>query len=109
MSVYLIADIKVTDDKWVPDYAAHVHELVHEHGGRYLARSAKVKTLEGDPLETSLIALLAFPSAEAVEAFAADPRYAPYAEARRQGSQSRLQLIDDTDLAGTIAYLPKGQ
>ena len=23
MTVYLIAEIKVTDDKWVPDYAPH--------------------------------------------------------------------------------------
>ena len=28
MTVYLIAEIKVTDDKWVPDYAANVHPLV---------------------------------------------------------------------------------
>ncbi|MGY3369632.1 uncharacterized protein (DUF1330 family) [Bradyrhizobium sp. GM2.4] len=28
MTAYLIADIKVTDGKWVPDYAASVHELV---------------------------------------------------------------------------------
>jgi len=32
MPVYMIADIKVTDDKWVPGYAASVHELVHKHG-----------------------------------------------------------------------------
>lgn len=108
MPVYMIADIKVTDDNWVPGYAASVHELVHKHGGRYLARSGHVKTLEGEPLDTSLIALLEFPSEEAVTAFAADPEYAPFAAARRRGSDSRLQLIDGTDLAGTIAYLPKG-
>ena len=108
MSVYVIADIKVTDDEWVPEYAARVHNLVHKHGGKYLARSANVRTLEGEPLDTSLIALLEFPAAEAVEAFVTDPQYAPFAEARRRGSESRLQLIDDTDLAGTIAYLPKG-
>lgn len=108
MTVYMIADIKVTDDAWVPAYAAEAHELVHKHGGKYLARSGNVTTLEGKPLETTLIALLAFPSAKAVEAFLADPAYAPHAEARRKGSESRFQLIDDTDLAGTISYLPKG-
>ena len=36
-----------------------------------------------------------------------DPKYAPYAAARQAGSESRFQLIDDTDLAGTIPYLPK--
>jgi uncharacterized protein (DUF1330 family) len=107
MTVYMIADIKVTDDKWVPSYAASVHELVHKHGGKYLARSGNVQTLEGKPLDTTLIALLAFPSAQAVKAFLGDPKYAPFAAARQRGSDSRFQLIDDSDLAGTISYLPK--
>ena len=108
MTVYVIADIKVTNDKWVPAYAAQVHDLVHKHGGKYLSRSGNVKTLEGKPLDTTLIALLEFPSAEAVEAFAADPKYAAHAAARQKGSESRFQLIDNTDLAGTIPYLRKG-
>ncbi|HEY8250168.1 MAG TPA: DUF1330 domain-containing protein [Burkholderiales bacterium] len=108
MTVYVIADIKVTDDRWVPPYAASVHDLVHEHGGKYLSRSGNVKTLEGKPLDTTLIAIIQFPSAEAVEAFVTDPRYARYGAARRDGSESRFQLIDDTDLAGTIPYLPRG-
>jgi uncharacterized protein (DUF1330 family) len=108
MTVYVIADIKVTNDKWVPDYAASVHDLVHKHGGKYLARSGNVKTLEGRPLDTTLIALLEFPSEQAVRAFATDPKYAPFAAARQRGSESRLQMIDDTDLAGTISYLRKG-
>jgi uncharacterized protein (DUF1330 family) len=108
MSAYLIADIKVTNDSWVPEYAATVHELVHKHGGKYLSRSGNVKTLEGKPLDTSLIAIMQFPSTKAAEAFVSDPAYAPYLAARQRGSESRFQLIDDTDLAGTLAYLPKG-
>ena len=42
------------------------------------------------------------------EAFVADPAYAPYVAARQSGSESRFQLIDDTDVAGTISYLAKG-
>src|SRR5262245_63412243 len=87
MTVYVIADIKVTDDGWIPAYAASVHELVHKHGGKYLSRSGNVKTLEGKPLATTFIALLEFPSAEAVQAFATDPKYAPYAAARQAGSE----------------------
>src|SRR5690348_12728718 len=74
MTVYMIADIKVTNDEWVAPYAASVHELVHKHGGKYLARSGNVQTLEGKPLDTTLIALLAFPSAQAVRAFLSDPK-----------------------------------
>jgi len=108
MTAYVIADIKVTDDRWVPAYAASVHDLVHKHGGKYLSRSGNVKTLEGHPLDTTLIALMAFPSAAAAEAFVTDPKYAPLVAARQGGSESRFQMIDDTDLAGTIPYLPKG-
>jgi uncharacterized protein (DUF1330 family) len=108
MAAYLIADIKVTDNGWVPECAASVHDIVHKHGGKYLARSGNVKTIEGKPLDTTLIAILQFPSAEAAEAFVNDPQYAPYAAARNGGSDSRFQLIDDTDVAGTIPYLPKG-
>ena len=109
MSVYLIADIKVTNNKWVPSYAASVHDLVHKHGGKYLARSGNIETLEGKPLDTDLIALIQFPSTQAVQNFLSDPQYAPYADARKHGSESRFQLIDDTDLAGTISYLRKAE
>ena len=106
MTVYLIADVKVTDDGWVPAYAASVHELVHKHGGKYLSRSGNVKTLEGKPLDTTFIAILEFPSAEAVQAFATDPKYVPYAAARQAGSESRFQLIDDTETAPHVSVLP---
>ena len=108
MTVYLIADIKITDDRWVPDYAAKVHKLVERHGGRYLSRSGNIANLEGGDQDSTLIALISFPSREAVEAFASDPDYAPFGKARQAGSISRFRLIDDTDLAGTIPYLKAG-
>lgn len=108
MSVFLIADIKVTDDSWVPDYATHVHNLVTKHGGKYLSRSGNIRTLEGPDKDSTLIALLEFPSMEAIERFAADPEYAPYGKARQAGSVSRFHVIDDTDIAGAIPYLKAG-
>lgn len=107
MPVYLVADIKVTDNKWMPGYAASVHGIVHKHGGKYLARSGNVKTLEGEPLDTTMVVLIEFPSSKALTAFTSDPDYVPFATARRRGSKSRLHLVDGTDLAGTIAYLPR--
>ncbi len=107
MAVYLIADVKITDDAWVPDYAGNVHDIVHKHGGKYLSRSGNITNLEGEPLDTTLIALLEFPSMEALQAFINDPAYAPYGKARQEGSVSKFNAIDDTDLAGTIPYLGK--
>lgn len=109
MSVYVIADVKVTDDSWVPDYAANVLDIIHKHGGRYLSRSANITTIEGEGLDSTFVALIEFPSIEAVHAFADDPEYAPYRKARRDGSLSRLHVVDDTDVAGAIPYLAKRQ
>ena len=108
MTVYLIAEVKVTDDSWVPAYAGRVHELVQRHGGTYLSRSGHVETIEGSPIDSTLIALISFPSRAAVEAFASDPDYAPFGRARQAGSVSTFRLIDDTDVAGTIPYLAAG-
>lgn len=108
MTAYVIADVKVTNDSWLPEYAAKVHGIVHKHGGKYLSRCGNVQTVEGEPLDTSVVALVEFPSMVAVKAFASDPAYAPHAAARQAGSVSRLHVIDDTDVAGTIPYLRKG-
>ncbi len=107
MAAYLIADVLLKDDKWVPEYAKHVHLIAEKHGGRYLSRSGNIDVLEGKPLENTLIALIQFPDKEAAIAFANDPEYAPYSKARQEGSESRFQLIDDTDIAGSIPYLSK--
>ncbi len=108
MAIYLIANVKVSDDAWIPDYAANVHDIVHKHGGKYLSRSGNITTIEGEELDTTLVALLEFPSMEAVQAFVNDPAYAKFRLARQTGSISKLHVIDDTDIAGTIPYLAKG-
>lgn len=108
MSVYLIADVKVTDDSWVPEYAANVHKLVEKHGGRYLSRSGNIETLEGDAKDSTLIAIVEFQTRAALDDFVADPEYAPYGRARQSGSVSNFHVIDDTDIAGAIPYLDAG-
>jgi uncharacterized protein (DUF1330 family) len=108
MPAYLIADVTVTDDSWVPDYAAAVHDIAAKHGGKYLSRSGRIDVLEGDDPGSTLIAVIEFPDKAAATAFANDPDYAPYGKARAAGSRSSLRVIDDTDIAGAIPYLPKG-
>ena len=108
MSVFLIADIKVTDDSWIPDYAANVHGIVAKHGGKYLSRSGNIGTIEGNGTDSTLIAIIEFPTRFALDQFAQDPEYAPYGQARQAGSISNFQVIDNTDIAGTISYLPAG-
>lgn len=108
MAHFLIAEVTVTDDSWIPDYAAKVHDIVARHGGKYLSRSANVQVLEGTDTPPSLVAVIEFPSNEAAHAFIADPEYAPLAAARQAGAENRFLLIDDTDVAGAIPYLAPG-
>ena len=107
MSIYVIADVKVTDDSWIPDYAANVHNIVHKYGGKYLTRTGNITTVEGEPMDTTLVALLEFPDMASVQNFAGSEEYAPYAKARQNGSITRLHILDAVDLAGTIPYLEK--
>ena len=108
MAAYVIANVKVTDDSWLPKYAEKVHDIIHRHGGMYLSRSANVETLEGEPLDTALVAIVQFPSVEAAKDFAADPEYVPLAKSRQAGSVTQAFVIDDTDAAGTVPYLLNG-
>jgi uncharacterized protein (DUF1330 family) len=108
MTEYLIAQVKVTDDAWIPDYAAKVHDIAAKHGGKYLSRSAKITAIEGDQPDMTLVALIEFPDLAALKGFVDDPDYAPYSKARKDGSKSTFYAIDDTDVAGTIPYLGKG-
>lgn len=107
MAVYLIIEVQVKDQAWIPEYAARVHEIVTQHKGRYLSRSGNIETLEGEKGEETLIALIEFPSRDEALAFATGPDYAPFSAARQAGSVSRIRLIDATDLAGSIPYLGK--
>ena len=107
MPAYMIANVKVSDDSWIPEYAENVHDIVHKHGGKYLSRSGNLTMLEGERPDIDAIALLEFPSVENAQAFVNDPEYAPFAEARRNGATSNFYAIDDTDLMQSIPYLPK--
>jgi uncharacterized protein (DUF1330 family) len=107
MPHYLIAQVKVIDDSWIPDYAARVHEIVHRHSGKYLSRSANITPLEGE-LDASLVAIIEFPDMGNLQAFVKDPEYAPFAAARQAGSESTFVAIDSSDVAGSISYLAGG-
>ena len=105
MAHFLIAQVKVTDDSWIPEYAEKVHAIVHRHGGKYLSRSGEITAIEKDPPDVDLVALLQFPSMQALQGFINDPEYAPFAKARQEGSNSHFYAIDSNDVAGTIPYL----
>ena len=46
MSYYAVAKVTVKDDAWIPAYIETVTALVHQHGGKYLARTSNIEQLE---------------------------------------------------------------
>ena len=64
--------------------------------------------IEGAAKDSTLIAILEFPTREALDSFASDPDYAPYGKARQSGSVSNFHVIDDTDIAGAFPYRKAG-
>ena len=105
MAHFLIANVKVNDDSWIPEYAANVHDIVHKHGGKYLARSGNITLIEGAHPGTDVIAIIEFPEMDKLQAFMNDPDYKRFADARQAGTESVFVAIDSTDVAGAIPYL----
>ena len=101
MKYYAIAEIEVTDQSWVREYVADVTPLVERHGGRYLARTSNVETLEGERRTPPLIVLIEWPSREAARAFYESEEYRPYRERRLAGARSEFILVAGEDMTRT--------
>ncbi|MGZ8368387.1 MAG: amidohydrolase family protein [Rhodoplanes sp.] len=98
MTVYLIADVKVTDDKWVPAYAASVHDLVK--GGVAIAVTQALGAEANAADATRKIALEEhFTTAELAKSYVARPTRSDtlFADIERRLAdfdQPRLETMD---------------
>jgi uncharacterized protein (DUF1330 family) len=101
MSYYAIAEVNVNNDSWVPEYIKNVTQLVHRHGGKYLARTPKIEKLEGERKAPQLLVILEFPSRDAATAFYSSAEYKPYLRARQQGASTDLMLVAGEDMAAS--------
>jgi uncharacterized protein (DUF1330 family) len=97
---YVIAEIEITDPRWVDDYVAGVTRLVEGFGGRYLARTPKIEKLEGEGAAPQVVLLMEWPSREAALAFYESEEYRPYRESRIAGARTRLLLVAGEDVTG---------
>ena len=101
MSYYVIGEVNVKDDSWVPEYLKNVTRLVHRHGGKYLARTPKIEKLEGERKAPQSVVILEFPSREAATSFYASAEYQPCLRARQQGASTDLILVAGEDIAAS--------
>jgi len=55
MKYYLIAEIEITDQSWVPEYIKNATGMVERRGGKYLSRTPRWRESKASesPLEFS--------------------------------------------------------
>lgn len=101
MKYYVIAEIEITDQSWLPAYIENVTGLVERHGGRYLARTSKIDKVEGERKIPQVVVLIEWPSREAAEGFYQCEEYRPYRQSRLEGAKNEFLLVAGEDMTRT--------
>ncbi len=76
------------------EYAKLAREILPKYGARYLARSQRNTLLEGDGVAPCCMAILQFPSLDAVKRWYDSPENREAAKVRQSGAKFRLIAID---------------
>lgn len=97
MAYYSVLAVTPTTEDWIPAYIGPANQLVAQHGGKYLARTASHERLEGEGQDAALRIIIEWPSKAAAVAFMNDPEYVPHLKARTAGSISHHFLIEAKD------------
>ncbi|MDE2275794.1 MAG: DUF1330 domain-containing protein [Burkholderiales bacterium] len=99
MAAYLYAELEVIDPVAYEDYRRRVPAVIAAHGGRFLVRGGEMVVLEG-PVAAGRRVLLEFPDLAAVQAFHADPAYAPLIALRQRAARGTLVALDGVPPGG---------
>lgn len=107
MTAFLIAHVTFRPDRpsadWAAEYVANVGSIVRNHGGRFVAVSpypdARVETVEGSSVAPTAMVIHVYPSMDDLKAFLEDPVYAPFKQARIDGTISELWAFENNDQA----------
>jgi uncharacterized protein (DUF1330 family) len=92
---YIVAMIDVHDAAAYKPYAERAAKIVAQHGGKYLARGGATKMIEGEA-PPNRVAIIDFPSMEALEKFEASPEYTAVKPIRHRAATSRIFAVEGT-------------
>lgn len=98
MKHYTIAELDVTDPGWVRGYVDNVTAMVERYGGRYLARTSRIRRIEGQRTPPQVVVLIEWPSQEIADEFYESEEYRPYRESRIQGATNEFVLVAGEDV-----------
>lgn len=90
---YVIAEIEVTDPAAVQKYGEKAPETLAPFNHRYLVRSNKIQTLEGEPPKGGVV-VIAFDSVEKAREWYDSPAYAAIRPIRQGAAKSRIFIVE---------------
>lgn len=93
MSVYLVAQIDITDPDTFKKYGERVAPTVEQYGGRYLVRGGSMENLEGKVTRSRLV-VIEFDSKESAKRWYTSPEYGPLIKLRQQASEGEVLIVD---------------
>lgn len=102
MSAMMVVHMEILDSSWIPAYFAEVPKILADYGAVSIAGALEVKSLEGDTPPPGRIAVLSFPSLEAIDRFMADERYQVFKRAREEGSKTNIFVFDNMVKQGEL-------
>ena len=98
MKQYIVAELAIADQSWIPEYMDNITRLVAEYGGKFLARTSNVQRLEGERDVPQWVLLIEFPSSEAAANWHTCAEYQPYLEKGKADSFTNVMGISGEDL-----------
>jgi uncharacterized protein (DUF1330 family) len=90
---YLIAEVEITDPGKLQNYAEKVERTLAPFNHRYVVRTTKIQTLEGD-VPTNRIVIIAFDSVDKAREFYDSPAYAAIRPIRQSAAKSRIFIVE---------------
>ena len=92
MSVYAIAQLKITDRVAYDRYQAQFMSVMKRYEGRVLAADERPQVIEGE-WDRDKVVLLSFPDEKAFRDWAESPEYLEIAKDRKAGSDAVVLLV----------------
>ena len=93
MAAYVIVEIEIVDPVGFDEYRKRVVPIVEKWGGRYIAVSDRVETLEGD-WKPKRIVVIEFPSTEQAKEWFGCEEYREPSKIRHRTSKTNMVLVE---------------
>jgi uncharacterized protein (DUF1330 family) len=90
---FIVAEVDVHDTAAYRPYAQRAAQIVAQYGGHYIVRGGKTESIEGAK-PANRIAIIEFPSLEALDRFESSPEYRAVVDIRHKNATSRVFAVE---------------